>query len=387
MDLPAPFTLLQITPALDTGGVERTTLDIAEAVVKAGGRAFVASRGGRLEDELKALGGELVRLPMESKNPLVQMGAARALADLIRTEHVDLVHVRSRAPAFAGIWAARQTHRPVVTTYHGVYNAKTPIKRWYNGVMTRGDITIANSDFTRAHILKTYPKLDPASVVSIPRGVDLRKFDPALVEPGRVAELKARFGAAEGRTLFLLAGRLTRWKGQELAIEAFGMAKMGGAPPISLALAGDDQGRTDYVEGLKGRIALAGLDDAVRLVGHCTDMPAAYLACDVALNASIDPEAFGRTAVEPQAMGRPVVAADHGGTAETVEAGRTGWLFTPGSATALAVALTDAALASPQTREAMGQAGQARVRALYSLEVMARSTLEVYARLCSRSHA
>ena len=162
---------------------------------------------------------------------------------------------------------------------------------------------------------------------------------------------------------------------------------MGGAPPISLALAGDDQGRTDFVEGLKGRIALAGLDDAVRLVGHCTDMPAAYLACDVALNASIDPEAFGRTAVEPQAMGRPVVAADHGGTAETVEAGRTGWLFTPGSATTLAVALTDAALASPQTREAMGQAGQARVRALYSLEVMARSTLEVYARLCSRSHA
>ena len=380
--LPADFTLLQITPALDTGGVEQTTLDMARAVTEAGGRALVASRGGRLEDELARRGGELVRMDMATKNPLTMLGNARRLRSLIRDEGVSLVHIRSRAPAFAALAAARAEGVPVVTTYHGVYNARSALKRWYNGVMVRGDFTIANSDFTRAHVMATHP-VDPARVRSIPRGVDLARFDPDAVPEARVRALRARWGlsADETRTVFLLAGRLTRWKGQELVIRALGAARMAGGPEMILVLAGDDQGRHDYTASLHALAELEGVGEAVRIVGHCADMPAAYLAADFALSPSLEPEAFGRTAVEPQAMGRPVLAAAHGGTAETVVDGETGWLVAPGSLTDWASALTTAALSPPETRARMGAAGRARARQLYGLDVMCDATLDVYARV------
>ena len=388
MDLDlAGFTLLQVTPALETGGVERTTLDIADAVVKAGGRALVASRGGRMEAELASVGGQLVRLPMESKNPLIQAQNGSRLLTLIRTEKVDLVHVRSRAPAFAGLWAAQQANLPTVATYHGLYNSKTPLKRWYNGVMTRTDRVIANSEFTRAHILATH-KIAPEKVNSIPRGVDLRRFDPAKVTKDRVESLRRLF-RGEGdfdAPLFLLAGRLTRWKGQAFLIDAIAAAAITGAPPIRVAFAGDDQGRHAYREELEGKIALNGLADRVRIVGHCDDMPAAYLAADFAVVPSLEPEAFGRTAVEPQAMGIPVLAANHGGTAETVVAGETGWLVTPGSVTDWAISLSRAAQTPLTLRQKMGEAGRVRVAELYSREAMCRQTLKIYRELWSQRH-
>jgi glycosyltransferase involved in cell wall biosynthesis len=377
--LPPDFTLLQITPALDTGGVEQTTLDIAAAVSAAGGRALVASRGGRMEDELIRRGGQLVRMDMATKNPLTMLDNAARLEALIRRERVSLVHIRSRAPAFAALRAARRAGVPVVTTYHGVYNARSALKRWYNGVMVRGDFTIANSDFTRDHVLATHA-VDPARVKSIPRGVDLARFDPAAVDPERVRALRSGWGLSpdEACTVFLLAGRLTRWKGQELVIRALGAAKLASGPGMVLVLAGDDQGRTEYTASLRALAELEGVADEVRIVGHCSDMPAAYLAADVALSASLEPEAFGRTAVEPQAMGRPVIAADHGGTAETVVQDETGWLAPPGSLLGWVSALTDAALTPQERRAAMGRAGMARVRELYSLEAMCDATLAVY---------
>ena len=373
------FTLLQITPALDTGGVEQTTLDIARAVTAAGGRALVASRGGRMEGELARRGAELVRLDMATKNPLTMLDNARALGRVIRDEGVSLVHIRSRAPAFAALAAARRAGVPVVTTYHGVYNARSALKRWYNGVMVRGDVTIANSDFTRSHVLATHA-VAPDRVLSIPRGVDLGRFDPAAVAPDRVAALREAWGMApdETRTVFLLAGRLTRWKGQELVIRALGAAQLAGGPGMILVLAGDDQGRHEYTASLRALAELEGVAEAVRIVGHCADMPAAYLAADVALSPSLEPEAFGRTAVEPQAMGRPVLAAAHGGPAETVLDGETGWLLAPGSLQAWAAGLTAAALTSPARRAEMGAAGMARARRLYSLDAMCDATLAVY---------
>jgi glycosyltransferase involved in cell wall biosynthesis len=380
--LPADFTLMQITPALDTGGVEQTTLDIARAVVQAGGRSLVASRGGRLEDELARRGGELIRMDMATKNPMTMLRNAQQLRALIRDRRVSLVHIRSRAPAFAALSAARAEGVPVVTTYHGVYNARSALKRWYNGVMVRGDFTIANSDFTRDHVLKTHP-IDPLRVQSIPRGVDLARFDPEAVSPERVRAVRAQWQIPpdDPRTVFLLAGRLTRWKGQELVIRALGMARMAGGSGMILVLAGDDQGRHDYTASLRALAELEGVEEAVRIVGHCADMPAAYLAADFALAPSLEPEAFGRTAVEPQAMGRPVLAAAHGGTAETVADGETGWLLTPGSLVDWAAGLTAAAQSSAQTRAQMGLAGQARSRRLYGLDVMCEATLAVYARV------
>ena len=378
--LPAHFTLLQVIPDLDTGGAEQTTLDVAEAVVKAGGRAVVASHGGRMVADLEARGGVLAPMPVQSKNPMVMLANRGRLIDLIEREAVDLVHVRSRAPAFATFSAAKAADVPCIATYHGLYSSGNPLKRWYNSVMTRGVLTIANSDFTRGHIIAEH-HADPARVIAIPRGIDLVRFDPAKVAPERVAGLKARWGIddSDRRIRFLLAGRLTRWKGQALAIQAAARLKAMGTADFLVILAGDDQGRSGYRHELEAAIAKAGLTEQVRLVGHCDDMPAAYLAADIALAPSLEPEAFGRTAVEPQAMGRPIIAADHGGQHETVEPGRTGWLVPPGDAEALAQAMAEAIAAGPDRRVAMGEAGMARARRLYSVEAMCQATLDVYA--------
>ncbi|OJU12259.1 MAG: glycosyl transferase, partial [Caulobacterales bacterium 68-7] len=326
--LPADFTLLQVTPELETGGAEQTTLDVAHAVIAAGGRALVAARGGRMVARLEADGGRLAQMPVQSKNPLVMLGNAARLTDLIRKEGVDLVHARSRAPAFSALWAAQAAKVPFIATYHGVYNAKSGLKRWYNAVMTRGDLVIANSEFTRDHVIAEHG-IAPEKVVAIPRGIDLRRFEPGMVAPARVEALRTAWNVdpSERRMKVLLAGRLTRWKGQALLIEAAARLQIEGlGDKILFLLAGDDQGRTEYRAELEAAIRAAGLQDTVRLVGHCDDMPAAYLLADLAVAPSLEPEAFGRTAVEPQVMGRPVIAAAHGATRETVVPGETGWL-------------------------------------------------------------
>ena len=380
--LPADFTLLQVIPELETGGAEQTTIDVAHAVVEAGGRALVATRGGRMAARLEADGGRMAQLPVQSKNPLVMLGNAARLTDLIQKEKVSVVHARSRAPAFSALWAAKATKTPFIATYHGVYNARSRLKRWYNAVMTRGDLVIANSAYTRDHVVAEH-HIDPARIVTIPRGVDLERFDPRLVDETRLAKLRQTWGLADGdgRLVFLLAGRLTRWKGQLVAVEAARHLREGGREDFLLVFAGDDQGRADYRAEIEAAIAAGGLADHIRIVGHCDDMPAAYLVSDVALAPSIEPEAFGRTAVEPQAMGRPVIAADHGGTAETVSNGRTGWLVKPGDPEALAAAMTKALDAGPDKRAALGEAAARRARKLYSVDAMCASTLAAYARL------
>ena len=379
ISLPRDFVLLQVVPELNAGGVERTALDVSRAVVAAGGTSLIASAGGRLEEELAAHGGELIRLPVQSKNPLTIAANLFRLKELIRDRGVKLVHVRSRAPALSAIPAARLTGVPAVTTYHGVYNARSGLKRWYNGVMTKGRHVIANSDFTRRHILETYP-IDPRLVTAVSRGTDLVRFDPAAVSPERVAAARAflGIGPTETRTVFLLAGRLTRWKGQLLAVEAAKRLKDLGREDFMLFMIGDDQGRIAYRAEIERALAMADLDDRAAVAGHFADMPAAWLAADVALVPSLDPEAFGRTAVEPQLMGRPVVVAAHGAPVDTVIDDETGWLHRPGDAEDLARRMAQALDAGPKRRKAMGQAGMARCRDLYSVDAMLAGTFDVY---------
>ena len=379
MALPADFTLLQVVPELETGGAEQTTLDVARAVIDAGGRALVATRGGRMTARLEADGARLAQMPVQSKNPLVMLGNASRLVDLIRSEKVSLVHARSRAPAFSALWAAQATRTPFVATYHGVYKARSSVKRWYNAVMTRGDLVIANSDYTRDHVLAEH-HLDPAKIVTIPRGVDLDRFNPTFVTPDRLEKLRRDWGIAENdrRTKFLLAGRLTRIKGHATIIEAAARMKAEGREDFVVIFAGDDQGRTGYGEELTEAIADAGLADQVKIVGHCSDMPAAYLLADVAILPTIVPESFGRAAVEPQAMGRPVIASSHGGTVETVSDGQTGWLVPPGDAPAWAAAMIRAIDLGPTRRAEMGRAGVNRARQLYRVDAMCAATLAAY---------
>ncbi len=380
--LPPDFTLLQVTPELETGGAEQTTIDVAHAVIAAGGKALVAARGGRMVSRLEEDGGRLAQMPVQSKNPLVMLGNAARLVDLIRRENVSIVHARSRAPAFSALWAAHATKTPFVATYHGIYKANNGLKRWYNAIMTKGDLVIANSEYTRDHILAEHA-IAPERVVTIPRGVDLSRFDPRVVAPARVEALRTAWGLPDGdaRTAFVLGGRLSPIKGHLTIVEAARQMRRAGREDFVIVFAGDDQGRTEYREEILAAIAAGGLDDAVKVVGHCDDMPAAFLACDIALLPTLKPESFGRAAVEPQVMERPVIVSGHGGAVETVVEGETGWKVPPGDAEAWAKAMAEAIDLGGVRRRAMGQFAASRARRLYSVDAMCEATLEVYARV------
>ena len=368
-----------MTPRLNAGGVERLTIDVARAVAAAGGRSLVASHGGKLEPMLASGGGELIRLPVQSKNPLVIAANAVRLARLIRQERVSLVHVRSRAPAFSALMAARATGVPLVATYHGIYGAKTGLKRWYNAVMTRGDLVIANSAFTRDHILAQHPAV-AAKLVVIPEGVDTDLFDPAAVSADRLTALRAAWGLApdDHRRVLLLAARLTGWKGQDMIIGA--VRRMAPREGVVLILAGRVESLR-YARQIQVAAAASGLSDQVRLVGAVDDMPAAYVIADLVLAPSPSPESFGRSVAEAGAMRRPVLASDLGGPAETVIDGQTGWLVAPGDVDAWARALEAALSATPKSLAGMGEAARARIEGLYSLKAMCAATFAAYRRL------
>jgi glycosyltransferase involved in cell wall biosynthesis len=373
-----PVSVLQVVPSLDTGGAERTTIDIAKALSAAGFRPLVASEGGRLESELRESGGELIRMRLDTKQPLNILVNARALARLLRAENVGIVHARSRAPAWSALIAARRTGTIFVTTYHGIYNARTPLKRWYNSVMVRSDAVIANSQWTAQHIQSVY-RIRPKRLAVIPRGVDLTRFDPSKVNPSEVKSLRQQWGAREQDRVLLLPGRITRWKGQLVLIDALGRLKRESRlQNVRAVLAGDAQGRNDYVAEIITVIDKSGLRDVVMGAGHIGAMPVAYSAADIVISASTDPEAFGRVPVEAAAMGRPVIATDHGGARETILAGISGLLTVPGDATVLAEAISDLLGRSEGERHAMGERGRAHVQANYSVERMQDQTLKLY---------
>jgi glycosyltransferase involved in cell wall biosynthesis len=380
------LTVLQVIPSLDTGGAERATIDIAAALADRGDRALVASEGGRFETELTEAGGTLVRLPTESKNPLTMALNARRLAQLIRRERVDIVHARSRAPAWSARIACRATGTPFVTTYHGIYGEKGKAKRLYNSVMAAGDIVIANSEYTARLIRERYAT--PAErIVVIPRGIDLAAFNANAVDEARCETLRRAWRIPLGARVVLQLARLSGWKGQEVLIQALTLPPLAGRGELVAILAGDAQGRDHYRRELEALTEAHGFSERVRIVGHCDDTPAAFALADVAVVASTEAEAFGRAAVEAAAMGVPVVATALGATEETVlapprvaDTERTGWLAPPGDAGALAAAI-DAALAlSVEERRALG--GRARRHAEeFATATMQARTLALYDRL------
>jgi len=381
-------TILQIVPELDTGGAELSAIEIADAVVRAGGRALVLSEGGRLVPRLAAAGAEFVPFAAATKNPLRILWNARSIARMIATEGVDLVHARSRAPAWSALIAARRTGRPFVTTYHGAYNEKTRLKNAYNAVMARGDIVIANSHYTKRLVAERYgTPLDRITVIY--RGVDGETFDPSVILDERKAALRTRWNIAPDTPVILHAARLTAWKGQSIVIEAARrLASDGRLGSAVVVLAGDAQGRSTYRERLESELAAADLAGRVILPGHVDDIPAAFALARIAVVASIEPEAFGRAATEAQVMGCPVVATDIGAPPETVlapprvpKSEATGWLVPPGDPAALATAMAEALALSSADRAAIGARARAHVLANFSLEAMRRETLAVYDRL------
>lgn len=379
-------TILQVIPTLNAGGAERSTLEIASAIVKAGGRALVASRGGRLASEIELSGGEIVDMPVHSKSPFTILQNAHRLSKLIQIEGVDLIHARSRAPAWSALAAAKRTNIPFVTTYHGAYQSAGPIKRYYNSSMLRADCVIANSRYTADAIAKI-SAIEPQRLRVIPRGADIDVFDPAGVSEHRVNQLTKNWGLTGENPRFrvLLPGRLTPWKGHEIAIEAVAKLKSRSSPgnetEMTLVFCGGASSNTDYESALRALIDQRGVRDMVHLVGDCTDMPAAYRWADLVLSPSTRPEAFGRVAIEAGAMEKPIIAARHGGAIETVMDGTSGILISPGDANALANAIASIWDMSAEDRTVLGQNGRARATSVYSASAMCDSTLRVYSDL------
>jgi glycosyltransferase involved in cell wall biosynthesis len=363
--------VLQVLPSLITGGVERGTVEVAQAIAEAQATALVASAGGPLVRQIERAGGRHITLPLTTKSPFGIWQNAAALEAVIRDHKVSLVHARSRAPAWSAWLACQRTGVPFVTTYHGTYGEGVPFKRFYNGVMARGRIVIAASHFI-ADLVAARHRVDPVRIRVIPRGVDPAVFDPAAVAGNRVAKLAADWRLPDRVRTVVLPGRLTAWKGHAVLLNA--IAKLN-RPDVMCVLVGSHQGRHRYATDLERQAVRLGIGDRLRLVGPCDDMPAAMALSDVVVHASTQPEAFGRVVIEAQAMGRPVIASDLGGPVETVRNGETGWRVKPGDPDALAAAIAVALDLDPDARSALGERARASVP---TVRAMQDATLDVY---------
>jgi glycosyltransferase involved in cell wall biosynthesis len=381
----AEVTILQVVPRLDTGGSEQATVEIADALTRAGASALVATGGGRLATDVTQAGGEVIDLPVASKNPFTILVNVRRLQHLVEERGVNLLHARSRAPAWSAFLAARATGLPFVTTYHGAYGSTLgPLKSAYNSVMGRGDRIIANSRYTAGLIAERHHAARDRIRV-IYRGIDAAAFDPLVVPPGPVAKLRESWGVPPGTKIVLQAARLTGLKGHRQTIEAASrLNREGVLDGAMIIFAGDAPGKAGYRQELLDLIARHGLSDKIRLVGHCHDMPVAFLASHVALVPSLVAETFGRTSVEAQAMGCPVIVSDLGALPETIvspeqDATRfTGWLVPANDVGALADRMRLALSLTSAERTKMGARASARAGVEFALSQMQAKTLAVY---------
>jgi glycosyltransferase involved in cell wall biosynthesis len=371
-----PPAVLQVIPRLVSGGAERGTVELAGALTSAGWNAYVASAGGPLEPIITGNGAIHLSLPLASKNPWVMRRNVGALARVIRDLDIDIVHARSRAPAWSAWAAARATGRHFVTTFHNAYGLGSRLKHRYNSVMAKGDRVIAISDFVADHVVSVYG-VDGDRLRTIPRGVDLAIFDPRHVTGGRMASLSRQWRVPDGVPVVMLPGRLTRWKGGLDFVAAIAAL---GRRDLFCLMVGAEQ-RPGFRRELEAAVERHHLSALFRIVEDCHDMPAAYMLADVVVSASTDPEGFGRIIVEAQAMGRPVVATDHGGARETIVPGVTGWLVPPNDPAALGEAIGAALSLAPAERSLLARRAMAHVAKHFTREQMCAKTIAVYEEL------
>lgn len=365
-----PMTVLQVLPALDSGGVERGTIDVDKALTTAGHRALVASRGGRLAT---GLGQRHITLPLDSKNPYTICRNAGRLAAVIKEHNIDVVHARSRASAWSAWLAVRRTGRVFVTTFHAAYGAGSSLKRRYNAVMGYGTRVIAISRFIQSHITSTYG-VPAKRIALIPRGVDLARFTPHGIHPSRVVALAQRWQLDECRPVLLLPGRLSRIKGHMMLIAALDMLR---DMPFQCLMVGEAGDNDRYQRELEAAINAGNHQGRLRLVGHCDDMPAALRLADAVLNLSQVPEGFGRVMAETLAMERPLIATSLGAAPEIVD-DDWGWLIPHDEPLALAHAIRAALSQSAKDRARRAALGRAHVAEHYDLRGMTQRTLQVY---------
>ena len=369
-----PPVVLQVLPSLITGGVERGTIEIAQAIAEAEAVSLVASAGGPLVPAIQKVGGRHFQLPLLSKDPIAIWRNAAKLEAIIRAEKVSIVHARSRAPAWSAWLACRRTGAHFVTTYHGVYNENLPFKRRYNAVMAKGEIVIAASHYV-SDVIQRQHKVPPNRIRVIPRGIDPVIYDPGAVPADRIVRMAQTMRVPDGMHTVVMLGRLTAWKGQAVVLQAIARLQR---QDVCCVFVGSDQGRRKYSKELETLAASLGIADRVRMIGHVDDVPAALMLSDAVVHASTDPEAFGRVVIEAQAMGRPTIATNLGGPAETVEHHVTGWLTPPGDPGAMAHHLAEALSLDAASRHALGVRARASVLRDYTVGAMQNATLDVY---------
>ncbi len=373
--------IMQVIPELGAGGAEQGCIDMASEIVKAGARAIVVSNGGYRVSELARAGATHIDLPVHSKNPVIMWKNVATLRKLIKQHNVGIVHARSRAPAWSAWRACKGTDAHFLTTCHAPYNINGEAKRLYNGSIAQGELIIAISNYVAQYLQDNYD-VEPERIRTIHRGIPIERFHPTAVTAERMIDLATQWRIPDGANIIMLPGRVTRWKGHHILIEAMSKLKR---KDVFCVIIGSDQGRKEYRQELDQFIEEHDLGSQTRIIDQCHDMPAAYMLSTVVVSASTDPEGFGRIPVEAQAMGRPIIASDHGGAQETILRGETGWHVPPSDPDALAQAIQEALSLDPSQRAILATRSMAHVAAHFTKDIMAEKTLGVYAEILKNS--
>ena len=376
--------VLQVIPRLGYGGAETGCYDLAHYLHEQDCKSYIVTSGGELIKYIDKKKVKLIKLPVQSKNPLIILINSIALTLLILFLNISIVHARSRAPAWSCYLATKITRRKFVTTFHGTYNFKNSIKKFYNSIMVKSDVLIAGSNFIFSHISENYQKFlnSKKKFLFIFRGINTEYFDSDTIKKKDIDKLKATWKIEDNKKIILLPGRLTAWKGQEMFIEAINLFKQSNPELDFVAvILGDDQGRTVFRKKLERLVEQFNLTQNIKFVDNCNVMPVAYYISDVIVSSSIEPEAFGRVSVEAQAMKKPIIASNIGGSKETVIDNKTGLLFESGNPKSLCDKLNEIIKLDSLTLDLMGREGRKNVINRFNIEKMCLNTYSEYKKL------
>ena len=376
--------VLQVIPKLGYGGAETGCYDIAHYLSENNCKSFIVTSGGELIKFIDKKKVKLIRLPVNTKNPLLVFLNAILLVGIILFYNISIVHARSRAPAWSCLIATKLTKRKFVTTFHGTYSFSGKFKKFYNSVMVRSDLIIAGSNFIFSHIKENYSKFFKLKkkFLVIFRGINVDYFDASSKLESEEKKLLEKWEINKEKKIILMPGRLTSWKGQELFIEAINLTKIElGYEAFHVVILGSDQGRNLYKKKLIRLIEQYRLTNQIKFIEHCDDMALAYKVSDIVVSASIEPEAFGRVAVEAQSMEKMIIASNIGGSNETIINEKTGLLFESGDANSLSKKIIQAITMDETSIELMGKEGRKNIIKKFNVEKMCFSTYSEYKRL------
>ncbi|MDB9819548.1 glycosyltransferase family 4 protein [Candidatus Pelagibacter sp.] len=376
--------VLQVIPKLGYGGAETGCYDLAHYLPENNCSSYIVTSGGELLRFINRKKVKVIKLPVHSKNPFLMLFNSIALIFIILLNNISIVHARSRAPAWSCLFATKITRRKFVTTFHGTYNFKNPIKKFYNSVMVRSDLIIAGSNFIFSHINQNYSKyLDlKKKFLVIFRGINVDYFDSSTTIDSEENRLISDWEVDKNKKIILMPGRLTAWKGQETFIEALNLVnKELGYASFNAIILGSDQGRDIYTKKIKRLAEQYRLTSQLKFIEHCKNMPLAYKISDIVVSASVEPEAFGRVAVEAQSMEKPIIASDIGGSNETIVNNVTGFLFQSGNAEALSKKIVEALQLDESRLKSIGIEGRKNIIKKFNVEKMCFSTYSEYKKL------